>query len=84
MPSYPSPIAALAVTVTLTLSAAAPAQTKILKQEPPMGALKEGQRVLVDDGKCPMGQIREVTGGNHVKVGGRDRIERTWRCISRP
>jgi hypothetical protein len=26
--------------------------------------------VLVDDGTCPSGQIKEVIGGNHVKVGG--------------
>ena len=26
--------------------------------------------MLVDDGTCPSGQIKEVIGGNHVKVGG--------------
>jgi hypothetical protein len=52
-----------------------------LKREPPMGALKEGQRVLVDDGSCPPGQIMEVIGGNHVKAGGYKRIERSRRCI---
>lgn len=55
----------------------------VLKQEPPMGQMREGQVVLVDDGSCPKGQIKEVTGGNHVKVGGTKHIERTHRCISR-
>jgi hypothetical protein len=55
----------------------------VLKQEPPMGQLQEGQTVLVDDGSCPKGQIKEVIGGNHVKVGGTKHIERTHRCIPR-
>ena len=54
---------------------------QILKQEPPMGKLREGERVLVDDGKCPAGQIMEVTGGNHIKVGGKKQIERSRRCV---
>ena len=43
---------------------------EVLKREPPMGQLREGQVVLVDDGSCPAGQIKQVTGGNHVKAGG--------------
>ena len=61
----------------------APAAT-ILKKEPDMGKLKFGQVVLVDDGKCPPGQVREVTGGDHVKVGGKRQFERTYRCVPRP
>jgi len=53
----------------------------VLKKEPPMGALREGQVVLVDDGSCPAGQIKEVTGGNHVAAGGFKHIVRTRRCI---
>jgi hypothetical protein len=55
----------------------------ILKTEPRLGALKHGQRVLVDDGSCPAGQIKEVIGGDHIKVGGKHHIERTRRCIPR-
>jgi transglutaminase-like putative cysteine protease len=29
-----------------------------------MGNLREGERVLVDDGTCGPGKIKEVTGGN--------------------
>jgi len=57
------------------------AQAEVLKQEPPMGALREGQVVLVDDGSCPPGQIKQVTGGNHVKVGGTKHIVRISKCI---
>jgi hypothetical protein len=69
--------------ILLTL-AAGPGLAQTLKHEPPMGGLKENQRVLVDDGTCPAGQIKQVIGGNHVKVGGTKRIERTRRCIARP
>ena len=58
------------------------AQT-LLKREPPMGALREGQSVLVDDGKCPKGQLRLVTGGNHVEVGGTKRVRRSSQCVNR-
>ena len=54
---------------------------QVLKQEPAMGALREGQVVLVDDGTCPEGQIKRVTGGNHVKAGGFKQIERTRQCV---
>jgi hypothetical protein len=56
---------------------------QVVKREPAMGALKLGQRVLVDDGSCGPGKIMEVIGGNHVRVGGNDHIVRERRCISR-
>jgi hypothetical protein len=63
------------------MSTSATAQT--LRREPAMGAMREGERVLVDDGTCPKGKIKEVIGGNHVKVGGTKQIERRRRCIAR-
>lgn len=69
--------------LALAFLIAAPASASTLKQEPPMGALKEGQRVLVDDGTCPHGQIKEVVGGNHTAVGGTKQIQRQRRCIPR-
>ena len=66
--------------LTITVTAA---NAEILKREPPMGALKEGQVVLVDDGTCPRGQVKRVVGGNHVKVGGTKDIVRTHSCIAR-
>lgn len=62
-------------------SSLVPART--VGSEPPMGALKPGQRVLVDDGSCPAGQIKEVIGGNHRKVGGTGLVERRRRCVRR-
>lgn len=67
----------------LALTTGAAAAATILKAEPPMGQLKEGQRVLVDDGSCGAGQIREVTGGNHTKVGGTANTIRQYRCVPR-
>lgn len=65
------------------LLAVSPAQGEVLKTEPKMGALREGQRVLVDNGKCPKGQVMEVIGGNHTKVGGTKKLERSRRCVAR-
>ena len=54
-----------------------------LKQEPPMGAMREGQVVLVDDGTCPAGQIKRVVGGNHTAAGGTKQIVRVSSCVPR-
>jgi uncharacterized protein DUF6719 len=56
---------------------------EVQRHEPPMGALREGQVVLVDDGTCPAGQIKQVIGGNHVAAGGFKHIVRTRKCIPR-
>jgi hypothetical protein len=72
----------LAFTAAATVIAGQ-ASAEVLKKEPPMGALREGQVVLVDDGSCPGGQIKEVTGDNHVEAGGFKRVVRTRRCIPR-
>ena len=60
---------------------ASPVMAEILKKEPAMGQLREGEVVLVDDGSCPSEQIKQVIGGNHVKVGGTKHIVRTYKCI---
>jgi hypothetical protein len=72
-------IAATVLAMTIGGSIAA----TVLKTEPPMGELKEGQRVLVDDGSCPPGQLREVIGGNHTKAGGKSNVIRQYRCVPR-
>jgi hypothetical protein len=38
--------------------------TKYLQQEPAIGQLPTGAKVLVDDRTCPSGQIKQVIGGN--------------------
>lgn len=76
-------VAFAAVVAAAVTMIAGGASAGVLKKEPPMGALREGQVVLVDDGSCPVGQIKEVTGGNHVEAGGFKHIKRTRRCIPR-
>ena len=41
--------------------------------------LRLGQRVLVDDGSCPAGQIKEVLGSQMTESG----VLRTRKCIPR-
>jgi Family of unknown function (DUF6719) len=41
--------------------------------------LRLGQRVLVDDGSCPPGQIKEVSGARMTSTG----ILRVQKCIPR-
>mgnify|MGYP003707172063 FL=1 len=44
-----------------------------------MGELRLGQRVLVDDGTCPAGQIKEVRGAKMTERG----VVRTRTCVPR-
>ncbi len=39
---------------------------QVLQQEPGAGQLRTGQVVLVDDGSCPKGQIKQVTAGSNL------------------
>lgn len=73
----------IACGVLAVLGMAGQVQAATLKREPPMGALKPGQVVQVDDGSCPTGEIKRVVGGDHVKVGGRYQIERQRSCVKR-
>ncbi len=41
--------------------------------------LRLGQRVMVDDGTCPAGQIKEVTGSQMTET----EVVRTRKCIPR-
>jgi hypothetical protein len=55
------------------------AQPVLLPQMPAGGEIPYGKVVLVDDGKCPDGQVREVTGGSNT-LG----VPRRVRCVPRP
>ena len=48
-------------------------------REQDIADLRLGQRVLVDDGSCPAGQIKEVSGSQMTAAG----IVRTRKCIPR-
>ena len=56
---------------------AAPALAQVASREP--DDLRLGQRVLVDDGSCPAGQIKEVAGSQMTTSG----VLRTRKCIPR-
>ena len=71
---------ALALTAFVALSLAttsALAQTFSREQDIP--DLRLGQRVLVDDGTCPTGQIKEIQGAQMTASG----VLRTRKCIAR-
>lgn len=84
--AQPSPATgapAAPVTASVPAAAGAPA-AGYLKEEPAMGKLGEGVRVLVDDRTCPEGQIKEVIGGNFYWPDGtkkKEGVARTRRCI---
>ncbi|WP_034883472.1 hypothetical protein M728_004016 (plasmid) [Ensifer sp. WSM1721] len=62
-----------------TAALAISACTQTLTAEPGPGKLASGAKVLVDDGTCPEGQIKQITGGNNAAGIGRKR-----ECIARP
>lgn len=72
----------LIAALTIFVGGFAQAQS-IRTTEPERGELRSGQSVMVDDGTCPKGQIKLVSGGK----GGRDdpnSRRRTKSCIKRP
>jgi hypothetical protein len=56
-----------------------PAQAQVFSREQDIVDLRLGQRVLVDDGSCPAGQIKEVQGSQMTASG----VVRTRKCIQR-
>jgi len=70
-------IGSVALALLLALGGACGAQT-VVKQEPWEGKMGPGQVILVDDGTCGKGKIKEVTGGELAAMNPRPR---TRRCI---
>ena len=58
---------------------ATPALAEQVAREQDIADLRLGQRVLVDDGSCPAGQIKEVSGSQMTTTG----VLRTRKCIPR-
>ena len=56
-----------------------PAMADQVSREQDVTDLRLGQRMLVDDGSCPAGQIKEVSGARMTPTG----ILRVRNCISR-
>jgi hypothetical protein len=63
----------------LLLGLAAPAAAEQVAREQDIVDLRLGQRVMVDDGSCPAGQIKEVTGVKLTTSG----VARARKCIPR-
>jgi hypothetical protein len=52
---------------------------QVVPREQDIGDLRLGQRIQVDDGSCPAGQIKEVSGARMTPSG----ILRVQKCIPR-
>jgi hypothetical protein len=69
-----------AIIAALLLAAlAAPASAQTVGREQDIVGLRLGQRVMVDDGTCPVGQIKEVSGAKMTPTG----VTPTRKCIPR-
>jgi hypothetical protein len=55
------------------------ALAQVVSREQDIVDLRLGQRVMVDDGSCPAGQIKEVQGSQMTTSG----VLRTRKCIQR-
>ena len=58
---------------------ASPANADQVAREQDIVNLRLGQRVKVDDGSCPAGQVKEVSGAKMAATG----VVRTHKCIPR-
>ena len=67
----------LGIAALLALASAALAQ--VVSREQDIADLRLGQRVLVDDGSCPAGQVKEVSGAQMTTNG----TVRVRKCIPR-
>ncbi len=60
---------ALVLACILTAAMAPPVMAQTFSREQDIGAMRLGQKVLVDDGSCPAGQIKEISGARLVAGG---------------
>ena len=67
----------LSLLISITLATTAQAGT--VGREQDIVDLKLGQRVQVDDGTCPAGQVKEVRGAKMTNQG----VSRTTSCVAR-
>ena len=69
----------LALAALAILASAGAASAQIVSREQDIADVRLGQRILVDDGSCPAGQIKEVSGSQMTTSG----VLRTRKCIPR-
>ena len=73
------PRAIVASALLAALAAPAFAQTQHVGREQDIVGLRLGQRVLVDDGTCPAGEVKEVSGAKMTASG----VTPARKCIPR-
>jgi hypothetical protein len=66
--------------LALLLAASSPSNAQVLKQEPLEGKMVPGFVLLIDDGTCGKGKIKQVIGGETDAMNPRPR---TRKCIPR-
>jgi uncharacterized protein DUF6719 len=71
--------AALTLTALALLASAGIAHAQIVSREQDIVELRLGQKIMVDDGSCPAGQIKEVQGATMTTAG----VQRTRKCVPR-
>ena len=70
---------AAAIVALVVAAIATPALADLVMRESEIVNLRLGQKVFVDDGVCPAGQIKLVTGAK-LAVGG---VQATKQCVER-
>ena len=69
----------LATVAALAIAGPAMAQLHIYPREQDVPEVRLGQRVQVDDGSCPTGQIKEISGTTLTAAG----VTRVSKCVPR-
>ena len=72
-------IVATMLGLAVLLPSVCQAKVEYLKEEPPPGSIPLGKIVYVDDGTCPSGEVKEITGGSLQRS-----IPHQVRCVKRP
>lgn len=70
---------ATCLSLLMSLALASTARATMVGREQDIVDLKLGQRVQVDDGTCPAGQVKEVRGARMTEKG----VSRTSTCVPR-
>ena len=74
-----SPWLLFAAITSLASAVPAMAQVQIFPREQDVPDVRLGQRVQVDDGSCPTGQIKEISGTTLTTSG----VTRVQKCVPR-
>ncbi len=72
-------IRALCLSGLIFVALASSVRAQTVGREQDIGDLRLGQRVFVDDGTCPAGQIKQVRGAKMTESG----VMRTASCVPR-